>query len=263
MIASTFRAIVACTVICAAGASFAQKPPSVFIEELTWEEVRSAVAAGATAIVYAGSTEQNGPHMVLGKHNFVAHRVGELVARRLGNALVYPVIPFAPTGDALQKTGHMAFAGSVSLSEATFSAVVQETATSAIAAGFKGIALMGDHGGGQDQLRSIAAALDRKQGARVMYIGDLYYKSQQQATAHLAKLGIAPGAHAGVLDTSELLFVDGARRWVRRERIVEPAADTGVDGDPRAASADLGRIFIGFKVDNAVRQIRALLQENR
>src|ERR1044071_8633447 len=72
---------------------------SVYIEDLTWTEVRAAIQAGkTTAIIYTGSTEQNGPHMALGKHNFVAHYVAGQIAEKLGNALVYPTLPFAPTG---------------------------------------------------------------------------------------------------------------------------------------------------------------------
>jgi hypothetical protein len=66
---------------------------SVLLEELTWIEVRDAVAAGKTTVVVpTGGTEQNGPHMVLGKHNYlVGYKAGE-IAGRLGNALVAPVI---------------------------------------------------------------------------------------------------------------------------------------------------------------------------
>src|SRR5258706_6925793 len=124
---------------------------SVYIEDLTWPEVQHAIAAGkTTAIYYAGSTEQNGPHMAIGKHNFVAQHVGRRIAEKLGNALVYPIMPFALTGDPVKKTGHMGFPGSVSLSPETFGAVAREVAGSAISAGFRNVFLMGDHGGGQD-----------------------------------------------------------------------------------------------------------------
>ena len=73
---------------------------ALFIEEMTWPEVRDAIASGkSTAIVFAGSTEQNGPHMVLGKHNFIARSLAASIAKELGNALIYPVVPFAPTGE--------------------------------------------------------------------------------------------------------------------------------------------------------------------
>src|SRR5271163_4694223 len=94
---------------------------SVWIDDLTWPEVRDAIAAGKrTAIVYTGSSEQNGPHMVIGKHNFVAHYVAQRIAEELGDALVYPTLPFAVTGDAAAKTGHMRFPGSVTLPPAVY-----------------------------------------------------------------------------------------------------------------------------------------------
>ena len=222
--------------------AFAQ---SVFIADLTWPEVKQAIASGkTTAIYYAGSTEQNGPHLALGKHNVIARYVAERIALKLGNALVYPVMPFAPTGD------HMKFPGSVNVSDQTFAAVAREVAASALAAGFKNVVLMGDHGGGQDALRQIAAELDREwvgKGARVYYIGDAYYKSQ------------AP--HAGMEDTSELMFLDRESRWVRRDKLAAADKRSGVDGDPRRASTELGKKFLDLKVDNAVAQIRSLVEK--
>src|SRR6266849_1132870 len=103
---------------------------SVFIADLTWPEVKQAIASGkTTAIYYAGSTEQNGPHMVLGKHNVIAGYLAGRIAEELGNALVYPVLPFAPTGD------HMKFPGSVTLSDQTFAAIAREVAASMLSAG--------------------------------------------------------------------------------------------------------------------------------
>jgi creatinine amidohydrolase/Fe(II)-dependent formamide hydrolase-like protein len=202
---------------------------SLFIEDLTSPEVKSAIASGkTTAIYYAGSTEQNGPHMALGKHNFIARHVAGRVAEKLGNALVYPVLPFAPTAD------HLKFPGTVSLSDQTFGAVAQEVAQSAIAAGFKHVVLMGDHGGGQEALKQVASALDGK-GARVHYVGDHYFKSQ------------AP--HAGVEDTAELMYLDRDGKWIRRDKL----------GDSRKASAEQGKRLLDTKVDNAVAQIRALV----
>src|SRR4051812_14350729 len=115
---------------------FAQaQSSSVFTEDLTWPEIQAAMASGkTTAIYYAGSTEQNGPHMALGKHNFIARYVAGRIAEGLGNALVYPILPFAPTGDRSKNTGHMKFPGTISLSDATFDAVAREVALSAISA---------------------------------------------------------------------------------------------------------------------------------
>lgn len=238
-------------------------PPSVFIDELTWTEIRDAIAGGATtAIYYAGSTEQNGPHMVTGKHNFVARHVAGRVATTLGNALVYPTMPFAPTGDAGARTGHMRFPGSVSVSETTYAAVARDVAASARAAGFRYVVLMGDHGGGQQSLQVLAAALDREwsaQGTRVFYVADVYFAAEDRVREYLQARGLAIGAHAGIPDTSEVMFLDPEGKWIRRDRLQAGEPGNGVDGDPRQASAELGRVFIEFKVEAAVSRIRRLM----
>src|SRR4030095_6241150 len=88
---------------------------SVFIEDLTSYEIRDAMAAGKTsAIVFAGGLEKTGPHMALAKHNVIARYAAGQIAVRLGNALVYPIVPFSPAGDPVAKTGHMRFPGTVS-----------------------------------------------------------------------------------------------------------------------------------------------------
>ena len=239
---------------------------SVYIEDLTWPEVQHAVAAGkTTAIIYTGSTEQNGPHMAIGKHNFLARYIAGAIAIKLGNALVYPTLPFAPTGDAEKKTGHMRFPGSVTLSPASYRAVVHDVTLSAAVAGFKNVVLMGDHGDGQDVLRAVAQELDAKfkaKGVRVLFISDLYAKAKQKSRAYEAAHGIHNDVHAGTDDTSELMAIDAQRRWIRSGKIAAstPAefATTGVNGDPTKATATMGLIFIGYKIDVAVAQIDQL-----
>ena len=88
---------------------------SVWIEELTWVEVRDAIRAGKTTLIFpTGGTEQNGPHMVLGKHNYIVkHNAGE-IAKRLGNALVAPVLGYVPEGRIDPPEGHMRFPGTIS-----------------------------------------------------------------------------------------------------------------------------------------------------
>ena len=168
--------------------------PSVWIDDLTWPEVRDAIASGKrTAIVYVGSSEQNGPHMVIGKHNFIARALAQRIAEQLGDALVYPTLPYAVAGNALTRTGHMRFPGTVSLPPEVFFGVVRGVAQSALTAGFKVVLLMGDHGGGQEELALAAKELDaqaRPDGARVLFIGDLYAKSRAQMRDILASRGL-------------------------------------------------------------------------
>lgn len=236
---------------------------SVMIEDLTWPEIRAAIAAGKTsAIYYAGSAEQNGPHMAIGKHNFVAQYVSRHIAEELGNALVYPVMPYALTGDPVKKTGHMRFPGSVSLTPETFGGVAREVAASAISAGFRNVFLMGDHGGGQDVLKKVAANLDTQwasKGVHVRYIPDVYYKSQELTAHYLKEHGLPVGAHAGIPDTAQVMFLDHDKRWIRRDKLAPGDKTNGVDGDPRQATPEMGKIFIQYKIDAAVAQIRGML----
>ena len=234
---------------------------SVWIDDLTWTEVRDAIAAGkTTALIFVGSSEQNGPHMAIGKHNFIARYCAEQIAGKLGDALVYPVIPFAITGDAAAKTAHMRFPGSVTLPPDVFSGLVRAVAQSALSAGFKLVALMGDHGGGQEEMARVAQALDpqaKKSGARVLYVGDLYTKADTQFDELLAKRGISSKElHAGIPDTSAVMFL-GADKWIRKDQIAAANEANGVQGSPSLATAELGKLYLDMKIDNAVNQIKA------
>ena len=119
----------------------AQAPDEVFLEELTWTEVRDALDAGTTTVIIpTGGTEQNGPHMVLGKHNYlVRYKAGE-VARRLGDALVAPVMAYVPEGDVDPPTGHMRFPGTITTPPEVFEQVLEFAARSFKQHGFLDIA---------------------------------------------------------------------------------------------------------------------------
>ena len=261
--------------------AFASPKNSLLMEDMTWTEVRDAIAAGKiTAIYYAASIEQNGPGVALGKHVFIAHYLSQRIAAQLGNALVYPTMPFAPTGDwgitapgivdPAKKTGHMRYAGSVNLSEETFGAVAHDVVLSAISAGFKNIVLMCDHGGkAQSQLDQVAKALNAEwapKGIHVYYIPDLYFKEKDLMKTHLQKLGLPEDRHAGTDDTSELMYIDkmvnGNRpKWVHSAKLAEghEGDGSGIDGDQTKATLALGKMFTDAKVSFAVEQIRRLV----
>jgi creatinine amidohydrolase len=262
-----FRMRICSLVVLSSAALFAQ-PKSVLIEDLTWTEVRDAIAAGSTtAIYYAGSIEQNGPGMALGKHLFLAHYISQRIAQQLGNALVYPTMPFAPTGDPVKKTGHMRFSGSVNISDEATRLVAHDVALSAISAGFKNVVLMSDHGGaGQEALKKVAAELDPEwgpKGAHVYYIPDLYFKEKEQMRKYLTERKMAIDQHAGVDDTSEVMYIDKEHRWIRKEKLAADTGKMGVSGDPTQATPELGQMFVNFKIEDAVSQIKLLISQGR
>src|SRR5262245_38996387 len=88
---------------------------SVWIEDLTWMEVRDAMRAGKTTVIIpTGGVEQNGPYLVTGKHNVILRATSEAIAKRLGNALVAPIVAFVPEGDIDPPTSHMKYPGTIS-----------------------------------------------------------------------------------------------------------------------------------------------------
>ena len=101
-------------------------PDTVFIDELTWEENRDAMKAGKTVfIVPIGGTEKNGYHMVLGKHNYTVTHAANLMARKLGNALVVPTLQYVPEGDPDRQNS-----GAISLPSPAYDGVLDAIARS-------------------------------------------------------------------------------------------------------------------------------------
>ena len=123
---------------------------SVMIEDLTWPEIKARMEAGATTIIVpTGGTEQNGPHMVLGKHNVIIRYTAGEIARRLGKTLVAPVLAYVPEGSWDPPEGHMRFPGSISLPDPVYEGVLESTVRSFAAEGFKTVLFIGDSGPNQ------------------------------------------------------------------------------------------------------------------
>lgn len=235
---------------------------SVYMEELTWVELRDAIAHGKTvAIVPTGGTEEGGPHLVLGKHNYVVRETAGRIARTLGNALVAPVLAYVPEGDIDPPTENMTLPGTISLPPKVFEGVLEATARSLRAHGFELICFIGDHGLSQRSQQAVADRLTAqwaKSGVKVLNVSDYYSDANGQVT-WLVSQGEDKhkiGSHAALRDTSELMAVypDG----VRVDRIA-PGGDpkqTGVYGDPTDSTAEKGATLLQLKVDAAVRQIR-------
>jgi creatinine amidohydrolase len=136
---------------------------SVFLEEFTWMEVRDAIKAGkTTVIVGTGGIEPSGPYVALGKHNYVLQATTEAIARRLGNALVAPIIKFVPEGNIEPPAGHMRYPGTMSIREETFEALLADVCSSLKQHGFTDIVLIGDHGENQRGMKAVAERLHQK-----------------------------------------------------------------------------------------------------
>src|SRR5438093_869518 len=180
----------------------------VELERLTHTEVSDKIhKEGRTSVlVVTGGTEERGPHDVLGGHTILAHHRAVEIARRLGNALVAPVLPIAVAATGLRENTTQP--GGVQMPADVFKAVQVAMIESMAMNGFKDIFVMGDHGGGQDQMKEAAAGEDAKlasKGVHVYYINDFYQKTHDDVDMYMYEHKLPIGGHGAMMETSELL----------------------------------------------------------
>lgn len=242
---------------------------SLRLEELTWTELRDRIRAGTTTVlVPIGGVEQSGPHMALGKHNVRAQALALRIAQRLGNAVVAPVMAYVPEGNIDPPTAHMRFPGTITISDATFEAVLESTARSFRQHGFRDVVFLGDHGGYQKSEERVATKLNRewaaKPGCRVHALLDYYRVTQADYVQALKANGHSTeeiGSHAGLADTALSLAIDPA--LVRQDLLGAKAGPAeGVHGDPRRATAALGQPGIDKIIETSVAQINQLTRSH-
>ena len=248
-----------------ASAAPAQAPRSVFLDELTWTEVRDAVRAGTTTIIIpVGGTEQSGPDVALGKHNARVKALAQRIAESLGDTLVAPVVAYVPEGKLSPPSSHMRFPGTITVPRSAFAATLESAARSLEIHGFRNVVFLGDHGGYQRDLALVASRLSAMwvaSGARAFAPPEYYAASSKGYAAILSARGYSEkeiGTHAGLADTSLLLAV--APQMVRLDELrnaPKPGPADGVyGGDPRRASAELGRLGVDEIVASTVAAVR-------
>ena len=242
----------------------AKAPDTVFIEELTWAEVRDLTASGTTSVIVGtAGTEQKGPHMVDGEHKFVMEFAADKIARGMGRTLVAPVVTYVPEGSWDPPSGHMRYPGTITLPEDRFVELLVLAGRSLKAGGFKNIYFLGESGGNRNGMRDAATKLNElwKGAATAYWVDDYYTKSHDDQnkwiTANMKIPADQIGGHANLLDTSELLFV--APKHVRRDRMTgNQYPGNGVSGDPAKSTPELGKTFVQIKIDNALAQIKRM-----
>jgi creatinine amidohydrolase/Fe(II)-dependent formamide hydrolase-like protein len=245
-------------------------PASVFLEDLTWVELRDAIAAGKTTVIIpTGGTEQNGPIMVLGKHNYlVRYKAGE-IAKQLGNAIVAPVMAYVPEGDipgAKPAAGHMRFPGTITTPEDAYEKVLEYAARSLKSAGFLDIAMIGDSGGNQTGQKVVSEMLNKEWAgttARVHHITD-YYPGRGDAIAAANGMSQeAIGSHAGSQDTTSLMYINPGMLRFDKFTLGKANDGQGHVGDARYSTAIIGKLILEAQVEDAVKQIKSLRMSSR
>jgi creatinine amidohydrolase len=242
------------------------KADTVWIEEMTWMDVRDAMNAGKkTVIISTGGIEPNGPWLALGKHNYVLKANCDAIARKLGDALCAPIVAFVPEGGHEPPRGHMATMGTISLTEATFAALLEDIARSFKAHGFNNIIMIGDSGGNTRGMSAVAKKLTTEWSGKpiVAHVPEHYQYST--VSALLRELGVTKEGQAddGLHDdpgiTLNMMVTDPKSvRWEERVKAGK-ATINGVSIADKAKALEIGRKIVEMRATNTAAAIRKVI----
>jgi creatinine amidohydrolase/Fe(II)-dependent formamide hydrolase-like protein len=235
---------------------------SVFIEELTWMEVRDAQKSGKTTILVAtGGIEQNGPYLALGKHNYILRATTEAVARKLGNALVAPIIAFVPEGEIDPPSSHMKYPGSISLTEDTYRKLLTDICASLKTGGFTDIVLIGDSGGNQDGMKAVQEALSAKWAGgktRVHFIPEYYdYAGVEKFLVSQGIQQTQEGLHDDYGITSQMMVVDPSTVRMKQRIAAGKFTINGVPLAPAEKTIAMGKRVVDYRAGITAEKIRS------
>lgn len=238
-------------------------PDTVWLEEMTWMDVRDAMRVGKTTVIIAtGGIEPNGPWLALGKHNYVLTANCDAIARNLGDALCAPLVPFVPEGGLDPKSGHMTTVGTISLREETFAALLSDIVVSMKQHGFEHIILLGDSGGNVRGMRSVAEKYTAAWGGTpvVAHIGEYY--DYASVTKFAEENGLLPtalqgdGLHDDPAITLNMLVTDPQSvRWDARVKAGK-ATINGFSIADKEKALEIGKKIVEFRAKTTAALIR-------
>ena len=237
-----------------------------FIERMMWDEVARHIANGAAAILPIGAgAKQHGFHLPLNTDRIQAEWLAGRLAERI-DALIWPTLSYG------YYPAFVAYAGSSSLSAATFEAVVHEIAAEILGSGCRKLFVLNT---GISTRAPVDRALARLDAGRVMHLRIHDGPRYRQAAEQLAEQ--SHGSHADELETSLMLalapqLVDMARAEpspaLGREApgpltpsdVNSPNySRSGSYGDPTLATAAKGEILLAAMLDDLREQVAAFI----
>jgi creatinine amidohydrolase/Fe(II)-dependent formamide hydrolase-like protein len=241
-------------------------PNTVWLEEMTWIDVRDALKAGKTNIIVpTGGMEPNGVWLVTGKHNYVLHANCEAIARKMGNALCAPIVKFVPEGNIEPKSSHMVSPGTISAREETYQALLTDIAESLQAHGFKNVIFIGDSGGNQKGQQTVADKLTAKWGGKALalHIGEYY--DYASVAKYMEGQGIKEGASDNMHDDPIItlnMFIDDPNSVRYEQRVkAKKATINGVDISDRKKNMELAKKIVDFRATKTIEAINKKIAE--
>lgn len=248
---------------------------TLLIEEMTWMEVRDALADGTTTVIVGtGGIEQNGPYVAAGKHNFVLEATTEAIARELGNALVAPIVKFVPEGRIDPPSGHMRYHATISVRQETFEALLTDVVSSLAVHGFTDIVLIGDSGGNGRGMQAVADRLNAEWSdstARVHHIEEYYEEDIWSCDFLKEELNIRQQPdecaatrneyHDDVHYSSIVATTDPERIRARQRIEAGLFSINGVDLNPLEETVEVGRRLVAYRAELTARAIRTAIAQ--
>ncbi|MFN7932221.1 MAG: creatininase family protein [Bryobacteraceae bacterium] len=233
---------------------------TIWIEEMTWLEVRDAMKAGKRiVIVPTGGVEQNGPYLAAGKHNYILRATAEAIARKLGDALVAPVVPFVPEGDIAPPTGHMRYPSTISVREETYQRLLTDIAESLKQHGFEHVILIGDSGGNTKGMAAVAAALSKRWGAKhtIHHIPEYYdYASVKKWLETQGVHQTDDGIHDDFAITAQMMLIDPSTVRMKERMAAGKFTINGVPLAPLQKTVAWGKRIVDYRAEVTVAAIR-------
>jgi creatinine amidohydrolase len=235
-------------------------PNTVWLEEMTWIDVRDAIKAGKTNIIVpTGGMEPNGVWLVTGKHNYVLHANCEAIARKMGNALCAPIVKFVPEGGIEPKTGHMTSPGTITAREETYQMLLTDIAESLQAHGFKNVIFIGDSGGNQKGQGVVADKLTAKWAGKALALHVPEYYDYASVSKFMEGQGVKEGKSDGMHDDPIItlnMFIDDPNSVRYDARVkANKATINGVDISDRKKSTELAKKVVEFRATKTIEAI--------
>ena len=237
-------------------------PNTIWLEEMTWMDVRDAMKAGKkTIIVPTGGVEPNGPWLALGKHNYVLQSNCDAIARKLGNALCAPIVKFVPEGDYTNKSGHMASPGTITMREETFRAMLEDVARSLQAHSFDNIIFIGDSGGNQAGQKAVGEKLNAEWTGKTVVAHIPEYYDYAGVAKHMADAGLITDGKSDNMHDDPIISLNMFNtdlNTIRFEQRVKAgkASINGVDISDRRKNAELAKAIVEFRATVTAEAIR-------
>jgi creatinine amidohydrolase len=256
--------------------------PERHLARLSWTQVRQLAAREGSTVVWPwGAVEQHGPHLPLGTDALFAERVLEAVLRALPPDRPIWRLPAQMLGFSPE---HLSFPGTLSLPAPLVLELVSTVGSQLARAGFQRLVLFNAHGG-QIALLQAAARQLHEQVPALGVLPCFLWSGPEGVAELIPEPERHQGLHAGLAETSLMLHLHpeltGTERqadgpgsdrqpppgwslegaapcsWLTRE-----LSSSGVVGDPRPATAELGRQLFERLVEGWRKRLEALLHSD-